>query len=64
MGRNRLLGEPKANITPEEIELMDGSLLIKLKSYIEAYLEQPAEFKLLLVKVDSDEIGRRTKLRM
>lgn len=41
---------------------MDGSLL-KLKSYIEVYLEQPTEFKLLLVEVDSDEIVWKAKLR-
>lgn len=41
---------------------MDGSLL-KLKSYIEVYLEQPMEFKLLLVEMDSDEIVWKAKLR-
>lgn len=41
---------------------MDGSLL-KLKSYIEVYLEQPVEFKLLLVEMDSDEIVWKAKLR-
>ena len=46
----------------KEIEFMDGSLL-KLKSYIEVYLEQPTEFKLLLVEVDSDEIVWKAKLR-
>ncbi|XP_053513708.1 uncharacterized protein LOC119035111 [Artibeus jamaicensis] len=58
----RLMSEPEADITPEEIEFMDGSLL-KLKSYIEVYLEQPTEFKLLLVEVDSDEIVWKAKLR-
>lgn len=33
----------------KEIEFVDGSLL-KLKSYIEVYLEQPVEFKLLWLK--------------
>lgn len=41
---------------------MDGSLL-KLKSYIEVYLEQPVEFKLLLVEMDSEEIVWKAKLR-
>ncbi|XP_054432796.1 uncharacterized protein LOC129073138 [Pteronotus mesoamericanus] len=58
----RLMSEPEADITPEEIEFMDGSLL-KLKSYIEVYLEQPVEFKLLLFEVDSNEIVWKAKLR-
>ncbi|XP_014312643.2 NACHT, LRR and PYD domains-containing protein 1-like [Myotis lucifugus] len=58
----RLVSEPEADITPEEIEFVDGSLL-KLKSYIEVYLEQPMEFKLLLVETDSDEIVWKAKLR-
>ncbi|XP_015420989.1 PREDICTED: NACHT, LRR and PYD domains-containing protein 1 [Myotis davidii] len=58
----RLVSEPEADITPEEIEFVDGSLL-KLKSYIEVYLEQPMEFKLLLVEMDSDEIVWKAKLR-
>lgn len=41
---------------------MDGSLL-KLKSYSEVYLEQPVEFKLLLVEMDSEEIVWKAKLR-
>ncbi|XP_036302101.1 caspase recruitment domain-containing protein 8 isoform X3 [Pipistrellus kuhlii] len=58
----RLVSEPEADITPEEIEFVDGSTL-KLKSYIEVYLEQPMEFKLLLVEMDSDEIVWKAKLR-
>ncbi|XP_061049475.1 uncharacterized protein LOC133093574 isoform X1 [Eubalaena glacialis] len=58
----RLISEPEAEITPEEIEFVDGSLL-KLKSYSEVYLEQPAEFKLLLVEMDSEEIVWKAKLR-
>lgn len=58
----RLVSEPEADITPEEIEFVDGSLL-KLKNYIEVYLEQPMEFKLLLVEMDSDEIVWKAKLR-
>lgn len=46
----------------KEIEFVDGSLL-KLKSYIEVYLEQPVEFKLLLVETDSEEIVWNAKLR-
>lgn len=58
----RLISEPEAEITPEEFEFVDGSLL-KLKSYIEVYLEQPVEFKLLLVETDSEEIVWKAKLR-
>ncbi|KAK2489720.1 hypothetical protein MC885_016330 [Smutsia gigantea] len=58
----RLISEPEAEITPEEIEFVDGSLL-KLKSYIEVYMEQPVEFKLLLVEMDSEEIVWKAKLR-
>lgn len=46
----------------KEVEFVDGSLL-KLKSYIEVYLEQPMEFKLLLVEKDSEEIVWKAKLR-
>lgn len=60
--RYKLISQPEADITPEEIEFVDGSLL-KLKSYIEVYLEQPVEFKLLLVEMDSDEIVWKAKLR-
>ncbi|XP_032987327.1 uncharacterized protein LOC117036473 isoform X3 [Rhinolophus ferrumequinum] len=60
--RYKLISEPEADITPEEIEFVDGSLL-KLKSYIEVYLEQPVEFKLLLVEMDSEEIVWKAKLR-
>ncbi|XP_007502538.2 caspase recruitment domain-containing protein 8-like [Monodelphis domestica] len=60
--RYRLVSEPEAEITPEEIEFVDGSLL-KLKSYIEVFLEQPLEFKLSLVELDSEEIVWKAKLR-
>ncbi|XP_047641634.1 NACHT, LRR and PYD domains-containing protein 1a-like [Phacochoerus africanus] len=58
----RLISKPEVEITPEEVEFVDGSLL-KLKSYIEVYLEQPMEFKLLLVEKDSEEIVWKAKLR-
>ncbi|XP_071422807.1 caspase recruitment domain-containing protein 8 [Pithys albifrons albifrons] len=60
--RYRLVCEPEAEITPEEIEFVDGSLL-KLKSYIEVYLEKPDEFTLTLVELDSDETVWKAKLR-
>ncbi|XP_012580207.1 PREDICTED: uncharacterized protein LOC105853604 [Condylura cristata] len=58
----KLISKPEAEITPEEFEFVDGSLL-KLKSYIEVYLEQPMEFKLILVETDSEEIVWTAKLR-
>ncbi|XP_066110525.1 caspase recruitment domain-containing protein 8-like [Saccopteryx bilineata] len=58
----RLVSEPEADITPEEFEFLDGSLL-KLKSYIEVYLESPVEFKLVLVEMDSDDIVWKATLR-
>ncbi|XP_043846457.1 NACHT, LRR and PYD domains-containing protein 1a-like [Dromiciops gliroides] len=60
--RYRLVSEPEVEINPEEIEFVDGSLL-KLKSYIEVFLEQPLEFKLSLVELDSEEIVWKAKLR-
>ncbi|XP_037382106.1 NACHT, LRR and PYD domains-containing protein 1b allele 5-like isoform X2 [Talpa occidentalis] len=58
----KLVSVPEAEITPEEFEFVDGSLL-KLKSYIEVYLEQPVEFKLVLTEMDSEEIVWKAKLR-
>ncbi|XP_054840153.1 caspase recruitment domain-containing protein 8-like isoform X2 [Eublepharis macularius] len=58
----RLISEPEAEITPEEIEFVDDSLL-KVKSYIEVYLEQPMEFSLSLVELESQEIVWKAKLR-
>ncbi|XP_041261786.1 caspase recruitment domain-containing protein 8 isoform X1 [Onychostruthus taczanowskii] len=58
----RLICEPEAEITPEEIEFVDGSLL-KLKSYFEVYLEKPDDFTLSLVEQDSDETVWKAKLR-
>ncbi|KAM7159951.1 uncharacterized protein RBU57_010362 isoform 2-T2 [Macrochelys suwanniensis] len=60
--RYRLISEPEAEITPEEIEFVDGSLL-KLKSYIEVYMEQPMEFTLSLIELESEEIVWKAKLR-
>ncbi|XP_010157687.1 PREDICTED: uncharacterized protein LOC104515426, partial [Eurypyga helias] len=58
----RLVCEPEAEITPEEIEFVDGSLL-KLKSYIEVYLEKPDDFTLSLVELESDATVWKAKLR-
>nr|XP_042709640.1 caspase recruitment domain-containing protein 8-like isoform X7 [Chrysemys picta bellii] len=60
--RYRLISESEAEITPEEIEFVDGSLL-KLKSYFEVYLEQPMEFTLSLIELESEEIVWKAKLR-
>nr|XP_009938370.1 PREDICTED: caspase recruitment domain-containing protein 8 [Opisthocomus hoazin] len=60
--RYRLICEPEAEITPEEIEFVDGSLL-KLKSYIEVYLEKPDDFTLSLVELESDATVWKAKLR-
>ncbi|XP_037764474.1 caspase recruitment domain-containing protein 8 isoform X1 [Chelonia mydas] len=60
--RYRLISESEAEITPEEIQFVDGSLL-KLKSYIEVYLEQPMEFTLSLIELESEEIVWKAKLR-
>ncbi|XP_035745938.1 NACHT, LRR and PYD domains-containing protein 1a [Egretta garzetta] len=60
--RYRLVCEPEAEITPEEIEFVDGSLL-KLKSYIEVYLEKPDDFTLSLVELESDAVVWKAKLR-
>ncbi|XP_060098379.1 caspase recruitment domain-containing protein 8-like [Heteronotia binoei] len=58
----RLISEPEAEITPEEIEFVDDSLL-KVKSYIEVYLEQPVELTLSLMELDSEETVWKAKLR-
>ncbi|XP_019358766.1 PREDICTED: uncharacterized protein LOC109287933 [Gavialis gangeticus] len=60
--RYRLISEPEADIIPEEMQFVDGSLL-KLKSYIEVYLEQPVEFTLSLVELESEVIVWKAKLR-
>ncbi|XP_040561841.1 NACHT, LRR and PYD domains-containing protein 1a allele 5 isoform X8 [Gallus gallus] len=60
--RYRLICEPEAEINPEEIEFVDGSLL-KLKSYIEVYFEKPDDFTLSLVELDSDAVVWKAKLR-
>ncbi|XP_040982842.1 caspase recruitment domain-containing protein 8-like isoform X3 [Aquila chrysaetos chrysaetos] len=60
--RYRLICEPEAEITPEEIEFVDGSLL-KLKSYIEVYLEKPDDFTLSLVELESEATVWKARLR-
>ncbi|XP_068020372.1 caspase recruitment domain-containing protein 8 [Melanerpes formicivorus] len=60
--RYRLVCEPEAEVTPEEIEFVDGSLL-KLKSYIEVYLEKPDDFTLSLVELESEATVWKAKLR-
>uniref|UniRef100_A0A8B9DAH7 Caspase recruitment domain-containing protein 8 n=1 Tax=Anser cygnoides TaxID=8845 RepID=A0A8B9DAH7_ANSCY len=60
--RYRLLCEPEAEVTPEEIEFVDGSLL-KLKSYIEVYLEKHEDFTLSLIELESEAVVWKAKLR-
>nr|XP_038039562.1 uncharacterized protein LOC110354120 isoform X1 [Anas platyrhynchos] len=60
--RYRLLCEPEAEVTPEEIEFVDGSLL-KLKSYIEVYLEKQEDFTLSLIELESEAVVWKAKLR-
>ncbi|XP_064313968.1 caspase recruitment domain-containing protein 8 [Phalacrocorax carbo] len=60
--RYRLVCEPEAEITPEEIEFFDESLL-KLKNYIEVYLEKPDDITLRLVELESDATVWTAKLR-
>ncbi|XP_030312062.1 caspase recruitment domain-containing protein 8 isoform X1 [Calypte anna] len=60
--RYRLVCEPEAEVTPEEMEFVDGSLL-KLKNYIEVYLEKPEDFTMSLVELDSEETVWKAKLR-
>ncbi|XP_075793931.1 NACHT, LRR and PYD domains-containing protein 1b allele 5-like isoform X3 [Pelodiscus sinensis] len=58
----KLISESEAEITPEEIEFCDGSVL-KLKHYFEVYLEQPMVFTLSLIEDESEEIVWKAKLR-
>lgn len=46
----------------QEIEFVDDSLL-KVKSYIEVYLEQPVDLMLSLIELDSEETVWKAKLR-
>ncbi|XP_053169245.1 caspase recruitment domain-containing protein 8-like isoform X2 [Hemicordylus capensis] len=58
----RLISDPEAEITPEEIEFANDSLL-KVKSYIEVYMEQPMDLTLTLVELESNETVWKAKLR-
>ncbi|XP_062900969.1 NACHT, LRR and PYD domains-containing protein 1b allele 2 isoform X1 [Mobula hypostoma] len=58
----RLLGEPHAEIIPEEIEFMDMTSF-KCKSYFEVYLEQREDLQLKLVDKETDEVIWTSKLR-
>lgn len=46
----------------QEIEFVDGSLL-KLKSYIEVYLEKHEDFTLSLIELESEAVVWKAKLR-
>nr|XP_060623587.1 THO complex subunit 1-like [Anolis sagrei ordinatus] len=58
----RLISDPEADITPEEIEFGDHSSLAE-KPFFEVYLEQPVELTLSLVDLESEETVWRAKLR-
>ncbi|KAK6478692.1 NACHT protein [Huso huso] len=57
----RLISEPEADITPEEIQFTLHA--VKFKGYFEVYFEQPVPFKLSLVEADSDLTVWTTTLR-
>ncbi|RXM31362.1 hypothetical protein EOD39_7085 [Acipenser ruthenus] len=57
----RLISEPEADITPEEIQFTLDA--VKFKGYFEVYFEQPVSFKLSLVEADSDLTVWTTTLR-
>uniref|UniRef100_A0A8C6VL10 NACHT, LRR and PYD domains-containing protein 1b allele 3-like n=1 Tax=Naja naja TaxID=35670 RepID=A0A8C6VL10_NAJNA len=58
----RLTSDPEADITPEEIQFGDDSTLAE-KPFFEVYLEQPMEFMLCLVDLESEEVVWKAKLR-
>ncbi|XP_048398784.1 uncharacterized protein si:dkeyp-97b10.3 isoform X2 [Stegostoma tigrinum] len=58
----RLLSDPQAEITPGEIEFEDIAAL-KCKGYFEVFLEQPGDFQLTLMDIDSGETMWSSKLR-
>ncbi|XP_043558018.1 uncharacterized protein si:dkeyp-97b10.3 isoform X1 [Chiloscyllium plagiosum] len=58
----RLLSNPQADITPGEIAFEDMTPL-KCKGYFEVFLEQPEDFQLTLMDVDSGETMWTSKLR-
>uniref|UniRef100_R4GAS3 Caspase recruitment domain family member 8 n=1 Tax=Anolis carolinensis TaxID=28377 RepID=R4GAS3_ANOCA len=58
----RLISDPEADITPEEIEFGDHSSLAE-KPFFEVYLEQPVELTLSLVDLESEETVWKAKLR-
>ncbi|MGH0161299.1 UNVERIFIED_CONTAM: hypothetical protein FKN15_049079 [Acipenser sinensis] len=57
----RLISEPEADITPEEIQFTLHA--VRFKGYFEVYFEQPVSFKLSLVEADSDLTVWTTTLR-
>ncbi|XP_058846330.1 NACHT, LRR and PYD domains-containing protein 1b allele 5 isoform X2 [Acipenser ruthenus] len=57
----RLISEPEADITPEEIQFTLHA--VRFKGYFEVYFEQPVPFKLSLVEADSDLTVWTTTLR-
>ncbi|XP_072852236.2 uncharacterized protein LOC110078071 isoform X1 [Pogona vitticeps] len=60
--RYRLLSDPEADITPEEIQFGDHSTLA-VKPFFEVRLEQPMELTLTLMDLESNETVWKAKLR-
>ncbi|KAF7242548.1 NACHT, LRR and PYD domains-containing protein 1b allele 5 [Varanus komodoensis] len=58
----KLMSEPEAEITPEEIQFDDDST-IPQKPFFEVFLEQPTELTLSLMDLASEEIVWKAKLR-
>ncbi|MBN3274090.1 NLRP1 protein, partial [Polyodon spathula] len=57
----RLISEPEADVTPEEIQFTLDA--VRFKGYFEVYFEQPVLFKLSLVEADSGLAVWTTTLR-
>ncbi|KAG2462974.1 uncharacterized protein si:dkeyp-97b10.3 [Polypterus senegalus] len=57
----KLISEPEADVTPQEIQFVTEVLAIK--PYFEVYYEQPTPFKISLVEADSDQVIWTTALR-
>ncbi|XP_062987534.1 NACHT, LRR and PYD domains-containing protein 1b allele 2-like [Elgaria multicarinata webbii] len=58
----KLMSDPEAEITPEEIQFDDDSTLPE-KPFFEVFLEQPMELTLSLMDLESEETVWKAKLR-
>ncbi|KAJ8368793.1 hypothetical protein SKAU_G00088210 [Synaphobranchus kaupii] len=57
----RLISEPEGEITPENLKFTLA--VVKIKSFVEVFFEQPPPFKLSLVEDESDQTVWTTTLR-